>query len=120
MMGTVSNERIVAALLTSKTMQEAAESCGLTERAIRKRMETPEFRMLYADAKTAILERATTSIQGHTSAAVDTMAEVMKDTKNAPQVRLNAADAVLRNALKLTEQQDILERLSALERAQHG
>ena len=43
----------------------------------------------------------------------------MNDSENSPQVRLNAADALIRNNLKLTEQTDILRRLEALERMQH-
>jgi len=44
------------------------------------------------------------------------MGSICKDAEAAAQVRLNAADAIIRNSLKLTEQADILERLKALEK----
>ena len=48
-------------------------------------------------------------------AAVDATREIMDNSDNAPQVRLNAADAILRHGLRLTEQMDILDRLDELE-----
>lgn len=48
------------------------------------------------------------------------MGEICQNTDTAPQVRLNAADAIIRNSLKLTEQNDILARLTELEAATGG
>ena len=39
----------------------------------------------------------------------------MRDEEAPPQTRLNAADTILRNSMKLSERVDILERLDALE-----
>ena len=51
------------------------------------------------------------------------MGTICTDPEAAPQVRLNAADAIIRNSLKLTEQTDILNRLQKLEKEmgeEHG
>ena len=40
----------------------------------------------------------------------------MTDTEASQQTRVNAAEAVIRNNLKMTEQTDILTRLDELER----
>lgn len=48
------------------------------------------------------------------------MGEICSDTETAPQTRLNAADAIIRNTLKMTEQADILARLDELERQLGG
>ena len=53
-------------------------------------------------------------MQTQMGTAVDVMAEVMNEKSNSPQVRLNAADAVLRHGLKLTEQVDIMEQIAEL------
>lgn len=111
------DERVIAALLTSPTVKAASEQCGVSERQIYARLNKPAFHERYDKARHDLLDHATAQLQGRTGEAVETMAEVMNDPKNPPQTRLNAADAIIRNGLKLTEQADILQRLDALERA---
>jgi len=48
--------------------------------------------------------------------SVSTMSAIMTNEANSPQVRLNAADTILRYALKLTDKVDILERVENLEK----
>ena len=90
----------------------------MSERQIYRRLENPDFRARYDKARHDLLDKATASLQGYLSAAVEAMHEVMQDPKTPPQTRLNAADTIARNTLKLTEQGDILARLDALEKAQ--
>lgn len=116
-MATAKDERVIAALLASPTVKAAAEACGVSERRIYARLQKPEFRERYDKARHDLLDHATARLQGRTGEAVETMADVMNDPKNPPQTRLNAAEAIVRNTLKLTEQGDILARLDALERA---
>ena len=116
----VSDEAIVAALLSTATNREAALSVRLTEAQLYSRMKRPELREKLAEAKTKALELATAAAQGRTVEAVDTIAGVMRDSSVSAQTRLNAADALLRNAARLTEITDVLERLEALESAQRG
>lgn len=112
------NERIIAALISTPTVKAASEACGVSTRQIYKRLEEPEFRAAYDKARHDLLDKSTAALQGHLSAAVETMGEIVNDPKAAPQTRLNAAEAIVRNTLKLTEQGDILARLDALEKAQ--
>lgn len=67
-----------------------------------------------------LLERNTAALQGHLAGAIEVMGQICQDADTAPQVRLNAADAIIRNSLKLTEQNDILTRLDELERTMWG
>ena len=45
------------------------------------------------------------------------MRDIMTDPNNAAQVQLNAAECILRNSLKLTEQADILAQIAELKKA---
>ena len=47
--------------------------------------------------------------------AVETLREVVKDRNVAAGVRVSAADSIIRNAMKLTEQMDIIHRIEQLE-----
>ncbi len=111
----IADEQIISAILASTTNKEAAEICGLSEAQFYKRIRTDDFKRKYTQVKSNLLERATTTIQSGMSEAARTMLEIMQDPAASPQVRLNAADSILRNGMKLTEQNDILQRLERLE-----
>lgn len=114
----VSDELIISALLSCRTNAQAAEKCGLSEAQLYVRMRAEKFKEKYDKARYELLERNAAALQGHLGSAIQAMADIVEDEKTAPQVKLNAADAIIRNSLKLTEQADILKRLEALERAQ--
>lgn len=110
------DEKIISALLACPTIRAAAAACGVGESQIYIKLRDPDFKARYDEARRRLLEQATTALQGHLTDAVEVMAEVMNNDSASHQVRLNAAEAVLRNTLKLTEAVDITERLAALER----
>ena len=111
----VTDEQIISAILVSVTNKEAAKLCGLSEAQFYKRIRADDFKRKFAQVKSELLDRATTTMQNGMNEAAQTMLEIMRDEGTAPQVRLNAADSILRNGLKLTEQNDILQRLERLE-----
>ena len=113
------DETILSALVSNTTIRAASAACGVSETQIYARLKNPEFKQKYDKLRIDLLERNTAQIQMQVGSAIQTMADVMNDGENSPQVRLNAADALIRNNLKLTEQTDILRRLEALERLQH-
>jgi hypothetical protein len=81
------------------------------------RMKSPEFQKLYAEAKTELITGVINRCQSVMMEAINTIAEIMRDAENAPQIRLNAADSIMRHGIKLIETRDILERLETLETA---
>lgn len=109
------DEQIIAALLTYPTRKAAAEACGMGESQLYVRLRDADFKAKYDEARKQLLAQATDALSGHILDAVDTMAGVMTGEGSSPQVKLNAAEAVIRNALKLAETTDMLERIEALE-----
>ena len=79
----ISNEEIIAALLQSGTIKEAARAAGTTPRTIYDRMKDREFRAEYMEAKNDIIRKAVFSINEKLGAAVDTVAEIMADMRGA-------------------------------------
>ena len=98
----VSDEEIIAALLTSGTIKAAAAAVGLSQRAIYDRMADGEFQVLYKAAKTDVLRQALHKLNAHTAAAIDTIAEVMYCEENNPATRLQAAQTLLGTTDKFT------------------
>ena len=63
------------------------------------------------------MEGACDALQARVSEAVETLTSVMRDKKAPPQTRVNACNSILTNALRMTEQLEILKRLEAVEAA---
>ena len=91
----ISDEEIIAALLSCRTIKEAAAACGLSERAIYDRMNGPDFTLLDQEARADIVRGTVVSVREHLQAAIDTVAEIMADQENNPAVRLQAAQTII-------------------------
>lgn len=113
----ITNEQIIAELLSSTSIRAAAKKLDLQEKTIYARMKQPEFKKLYADARADVISQATARLQNFANQAVSCLALVMSKQEYAPQVRINAADALLRYCLKFSEKADITDKLDKLEAA---
>ena len=92
----ISDEQIIAALLTHGTIKEAAAAVDLSERAIYDRMNTGEFQELYKAAKADLLRSAVLRLNSHLLKAIDTTAELMDSNGGVvkPAIRLQAAQTM--------------------------
>lgn len=106
---TIPDEKIIAALLTSGTIRQAAAAAGLSERAIYDRMNTADFQALYRAAKADVIRAAVVELNGQIQAAITTIAEIMQDKNNSASIRLQAAQSILNNAGKFTQQLQLCE-----------
>lgn len=109
-------EKAIAALIAAPNVREAAKLAGIGESTLHDYLRDREFRAMYDQTRKEFLSLATARLQGNLTAAVSAMVEIVQDKDAAPQVRLNAADGIIRNCLRLTEQLDIVQRLDAVER----
>ena len=97
------------------SVRGAAKKCGLSESQIYQRLRNEDFKARYDAARQEVLTQAINAAQTATLSAIGTMTMIMSNPEISPQTRLNAADALIRNHIKLTEQGEILERLERLE-----
>lgn len=116
----ITDEKIISAIFESTSIRKAAEKLGLTERQVYSRMKETSFKELYAEARHNFLDNTTARLQQYSNKAVDCLALIMAQEENAPQIRINAADAILRYCLRYTEQSELAERVAALETVQDG
>lgn len=94
----VSDEKIIAALMTSATNAEAAKSAGLSLTQLYNRMRNPDFKTKLAEARARLMDGATAALQARMGEAVDTMTEIM------PRPRRARADAIKRGRGGSTQQ----------------
>ncbi len=107
----ISDEQIIAALITNGTLRAAASAVGISERALYDRMNNGEFQARYRAAKADVLREAVKTLNGQLKAAISTVTEIMMDKEANPAIRLQSAQTILNHAGKF------IERLQAAEDA---
>ena len=117
-MAKISDETILSALISAGSIRGAAKRANISEGTVRNRLSDPDFRAEFDKLRGELLQEAAQGLTARLESATATMAEIMEDGQNPASVRVSAADAVLRHALRYLEAADILRRLDALEAAQ--
>ncbi|EGO62587.1 hypothetical protein [Acetonema longum] len=110
-------DTILQALITHRTIREAAQAARVTERTIYDYLSNPAFKARYQAVSDDVVRGAANNLRDRMSGAVDVIAGVMDDAEARPQDRLTAAKAILDYGAKYTEMRDILERMQILEDA---
>src|ERR1035438_738815 len=110
-------EEAIAALLTHRSIEEAAKAIGIGTQTLLRWLKVPEFDAAYRQARRAAFSQSTARRQQATSAAVSTLLKIMVDTGAPPSVRVRAADSVLDHAKQAIEIEDVEVRVAALEQA---
>lgn len=95
---TVSNEKIIAALLNSRSLAQAADATGISPRTLYDRMNTSSFKAAYSAAKSDLIRNAVADLNEQLTDAVETIADIMNDVDISPSTRLQAAKLLLDNA----------------------
>ena len=99
----VSDEEIIAALLSCNTVSETSKKCGLATRTLYDRMNSKRFQLLYNGAKADVLRTAVNLITGKLTEAVKVVSEIMSNTSVNPAIRLQAAQTIIKSAVALSE-----------------
>jgi hypothetical protein len=108
-------QKAIDALLIAPTRTAAARLAGVGDSTLRTYMKNDEFVNAYNAARREQLREAAQGLQARLNDAVNTMGTICTDESTPAQVRLNAAQAVITNTLKLVETVDILSSIEELE-----
>lgn len=111
------DEKILSALIATKTISAAAATAGVSERTIYSRLADDDFRAEYERRQSMTLDAACKALQGAMTEAVEVLTSIMKDADTGPTARITAARNVLDYGVKLTELTDLAARVAALEAA---
>lgn len=111
-------ERAVLALLSERTVADAARRCGVGERTLRRWLsDDVTFKDQYDSARAATFQFGLDRIQALMGRAVDTLQDLLS-AKKFPSVRLGAARTIAEIAIHQRDAETILKRLDEIERAQ--
>jgi len=108
-------ELMLSALLTNPTVREAALVSGVPEQTLYGWLRKPDFMDEYKQRKRQVVAEASDYLQSQINAATQIITSIMNDTDTPPQVRLNAAKAIVETGYKIVEQAEIITRIEALE-----
>ena len=110
-------EDAVAAMLTHRNVEEAAQAVGISAATLLRWEKVPEFQAAARRARRAAFGQAIGRLQQGMSAAAATLLKIMLDQNTPASVRLRAAEAVLNHSTKAMEIEDIEARVTELERS---
>ncbi|MGO9275073.1 MAG: phBC6A51 family helix-turn-helix protein [Terriglobia bacterium] len=108
-------EEAILALLTNRSVEDAARAVKIGRRTLYRWLSEPEFDQAYRKARRTAFGQGTARLQQSSNAAVSTVLKVMVDQGTPASTKLRAADLVLTHAAKAIE--DIEARVAELERA---
>lgn len=112
---TAKQEAAILALLTARSIEEAARTTNVPPRTLHRWLQEPRFQAAYRKARRAASAQSTARLQQATSAAVSTLLKIMVDTTAPAATRVRAADSVLGHARQAGQIEDVEERIAALE-----
>jgi hypothetical protein len=110
-------EEAIAALLTQRSVEEAARTAGIGTRTLLRWLKIPEFAAAYQEARRQAFGQSIARLQQATSAAAATLMKIMVDPGAPASVRVRAADSIFNHSARAIEIEDIEARVSELERA---
>jgi transposase-like protein len=110
-------EQAIAALLSHRSVEEAARAVGIGTNTLLRWMKKPEFKAACREARRMVLSHTIGRMQDAAGAAATTVLKIMLDSNAPAATRLRASENVLDQAAKAGEIEDIEDRVAKLELA---
>jgi hypothetical protein len=110
-------EQAIAALLSHRSVEEAARAVGISANTLLRWLKEPEFDVACREARRTAFSQSIARLQDASGAAVTTVLKIMLDTNAPAGTRLRAAEVVLEQTTRAIEMEDIEARVAELERA---
>jgi hypothetical protein len=110
---TPKQHKAIHALLTTRTIEEAADEAECHPASIRRWLKEEDFSRAYKQARKDALDAAIAALQGSATRAAHTLEDELDSDSSG--IRVRAAISILDRAIKGQELFDVIERLEALE-----
>ncbi len=112
--------RAVLALLSERTMEDAAAAAGVHRATLWRWAQEPIFRTAVANARRDVFSSTVNRLVMASTVAVDTLQTICGDPAVQPSVRVSAASSVLEHTRRAMEVDDLAGRLDDLEERMAG
>ena len=109
-------EQAIIALLTCRTVEEAAKSVGVSAKTLLRWQKLPEFDRAYREARLAAFRQSLARLQQASPPAVTVLRNILADPKAPLAVKARCAYYILDQTRKAMETDEIEARVTELER----
>jgi transposase len=109
------HDAAILALLSTRSVRDAAKKSGLSETTLYRLLALPEFKAKYRAARRELVENTITQLQRDGADAATALRTIVKSRKTPASVRVAAARVILEQGIKAVELMDVQERLDRLE-----
>ena len=109
-------EMMLVACLQNFTQRDAARAAGVSEKTMQRALKDPDFKSELDARRKEVIDNTCIMLQSMLPQAVKTAVGIMDDEDVAPQVRLNAADTIMRYTMRLTELCDVNDTVAEMKR----
>jgi transposase-like protein len=113
-------DRAVVALLEHPTVEKAAEAAGVHPTTLRRWLRQPEFHEAVRQARREKFSQSMGLLHLGTNAAIANLMKIMRDPNQPGSTQVRAIDSLLNRVAKAIEIEDVLARITALERLVAG
>ena len=107
--------KFLMALIEYDTVEEAIEKAGIARSTAYRYLNDENFKRERLKAQTEAMSRVTARLQHGSNIAVNTILELMTDKKTPAPTRLSSARAILENAYRGLELEQVLQILEEIE-----
>jgi hypothetical protein len=108
-------ELAIAALLSCRTIADAARSCGLSERTLKRWLRDEEFSRQYRQAKSETLAAAMGKLAANAGEAVEALLAVIRNRRASAAARVSASVRLIELCLRDRVDSELEGRLRELE-----
>jgi hypothetical protein len=108
-------ETAISALLSQRSLDEAAKATGVSVSTLRRWMAIPEFKEAYLKARRDAVTQGYARLQQNSGAAGAVLLKLMADPATKASTRVQAARCILEFATQSLETEDLLLRIERLE-----
>lgn len=105
----------ILALLTEKTLKDAADKVGIGETTLWRWMQEDKFKEKYQEAKSQAVSHVTARLRQSMTIAVDALIEMAENPNTPAMARANASRTLLEYGFKAHEMEDLQTRVEQLE-----
>lgn len=106
--------------MNEPTISQVAKRLKVNESTVFRMMQDESFKIKYRETRRQLLHNSISQLQSVSGEAVQTLRTIMNDAGVTPGVRVNAAKSILDIAIKVTELDEITERIERIEQSIQG
>ena len=101
--------------IKNDSIVDICKNCGISKQTYYNYINKPQIKKILNQMRVEVLQNTTKKLQNNLQLCSDELIKIIKSDKTAPQIKINAINSVFNYCSKLTEQVDVLSKISEIE-----